>query len=538
MRVLLSLLCLLSFGISSAQAQVVAIQFKDAKEAKKFKNNMVEFRGEMVVIGEPMSGIRYIAETNTLQYDSQNANELFVVDPKKPEKHAYFLVDGEKQLASKKNRVSIQGGQIAGVTMVMRDQSLPGLTTEYNSRREQVEIYRVERDALEDGTTLWLASHHRVVTSLERYRGWCESVGFTGVLKSLDKEIKKEKKQVRDAALATRAERAQESVASFDVPEELLRVSEEEYGGKHVFHAVASEHFRMYYLVDGNTGDEMTISDQEATRLLRLAERILDDFRAEFVDPYIAEDYEDTIPEQHIGTWLFTPSSNKVFARYVDEMYGYNQSPDASGEEAKGTILFGGFPAHYRFPWRLQSVDMRGIICHQMGHLLALLHYGGSRGMMDQDWLNEAVGNQISFQYLGRNNVNCLGVKEKPTYLKREVAKPGEKTVAVGRRAMYNEIALTQGSSIQKVAIKKLFELNDADLAKGWSFYDYLSRREGKAGQQWLRAAADASKKRSTFIDSWRSAAAEVLGVSEKEAFTSIEKRWREFAENGQLKAD
>ena len=538
MRLILSLFVALFLGASSAQAQIIAVHFKDAKAAKKYKDYLVEYKGEMVVIGEIKGGFKYVAETHTLSYQPQGSNELFISDRKKPQVYPYYLVDGKKKEASKKNKLMIQGGQIARLSIVMRDQTLPGLTTEYILKREQIDEYRALRDGYEEGSSEWLAAHHRMVTYLERFEGWLQNVGFTGVIKNVQKEIKKEKKEVRDAALEARAQRAQDSIEGMEVPPELLRVSEEKYGGKHVYHALKSAHFRIYYLTEGNVGGGEVISDEEARRLLELAERILDGFRAEFVDPYRGDDFKNTIPDNLVATWLFTPSPDDIFVPYLKEMYGYRRNKNAEQGEAKGTTMFGGFPTHHRFNWRLAELDLRGIICHNMGHMLAMRHYGGGRGGMNQDWLEEAVGNQISYQYLGRNNVNCLGVKEKPTYLKREVAKPGEKTMAVGRRAVYNEMALSQGSPMQQIALKKLIELNDADLAKSWSFYDYITRREGKEGQLWLRAAGEYSRNRNTFIANWRKAAAEILGVNERQAFTVIEDRWRQFAEHGQMQED
>ena len=88
--------------------------------------------------------------------------------------------------------------------------------------------------------------------------------------------------------------------------------------------------------------------------------------------------------------------------------------------------------------------------------------------------------------------------------------------------------------SIDQIALKTLFELEDADLAKSWSFYDYVCRKEGKAGQEWLRAAGECSRNRQTFLQKWREAAASILTVSPGEAFRSLEERWRSYASTEQ----
>ena len=97
-----------------------------------------------------------------------------------------------------------------------------------------------------------------------------------------------------------------------------------------------------------------------------------------------------------------------------------------------------------------------------------------------------------------------------------------------------NEIALTMGRPIDQLALRRIFDMDDADLAKSWSFFDYLARKEGKAGQRWLRAAATHSRSRSTFITKWREAAADILGVGAADAFNTLERRWREYASGEQ----
>jgi len=277
---------------------------------------------------------------------------------------------------------------------------------------------------------------------------------------------------------------------------------------------------------------------------MKLGESIIEGFRAQFVDPYLGTDYEDRIPDHVILTLVFLPPQDDVFMRYAGDLYGYRRSPDAERENTRGTWVGGGFPQHQRNVWKLgeravdgqwsHDVDLRGIMCHALGHALAGRHFGNGNIRVQQAWLEEAVGNQISYEHLGRNNVNCFGIKKKPTYLEREVAKPGEKTIAVGRRAVYNELALSQGLQIQQIALKDLVELNDADLAKGWSFYDYVARKEGKQGQQWLRALGKYATNRNTLVEKWRAAAAEILDIQGRDPIKAVEDRWREYAQREQ----
>jgi hypothetical protein len=544
MRNLLLPLLALAALAQAAPAQIIAVHFKDEKAAKKYKNHLVELSGEMVVIGEPKSGVRWIEAGNTIQYDPQGNNQLFILDPKKPEDDAYYLVDGEKVEASKKNVLSISGPGIRKVSLVMRDQTLPGLTAEFRIRRGELDAFREDRDAFEEGSVEWLSAHHRLVTGLERFELWLKSVGFLGAIRDIEKELKKERKEVKEAALAARADRAMASILEVETPEELVAAAQKHSQGKHVFRAMESQHLRILYLADGASGAQL-ISDAEVDAAMRLGETAIEGFRAQFVDPYLGEGYEDRIPDRIFLSFVFLPPDRDQFAAYLGDLYGYRvrNNPDAERQDTRGTWLQAGFPQGLVNAWRVgegsggaleHEIDLQAIMCHALGHALAGRHFTKGSLTVQQAWLEEAVGNQISYEHLGRNSVTCFGIKKKPTYEKREVTKPGQKTIAVGRRAVYNELALSQGSPIQQIALKDLVELNDADLAKGWSFYDYVARKEGRDGQLWLRALGENASNRAKLVEKWRQAASEILGVQGRDPIKLVEDRWRTYAESEQ----
>ena len=79
--------------------------------------------------------------------------------------------------------------------------------------------------------------------------------------------------------------------------------------------------------------------------------------------------------------------------------------------------------------------------------------------------------------------------------------------------------------------------MDDADLAKSWSFFDYVARKRGAAGQRWLRAAGKHSLERGTFIERWRESAATILEVEPAQAFRSLEASWRDYASTAQAPA-
>jgi hypothetical protein len=72
--------------------------------------------------------------------------------------------------------------------------------------------------------------------------------------------------------------------------------------------------------------------------------------------------------------------------------------------------------------------------------------------------------------------------------------------------------------------------MDDADVAKSWSFFDYLVREEGKNAQLWLRAAGKLSLDRASMIAAWREAATKLLGVPPGRSLRVLEDRWKDWA--------
>jgi hypothetical protein len=125
-----------------------------------------------------------------------------------------------------------------------------------------------------------------------------------------------------------------------------------------------------------------------------------------------------------------------------------------------------------------------------------------------------------------------------PSEYARKDKKEKDKTVQLGLRDYFNALALEKGLPIDKLAMKKLFEMEDADIAKSWSFFDFIAKKCGKEGQLFLRAGCDASRTPATFIKDWRAKSEEIFDVHGQDVFAVIEKRWKEFAEVGQDTGD
>jgi hypothetical protein len=525
LRRLLTLTLLL--GVSaSAFGQIVAIGFEDEKAAKKYKHLLVDIRGQAMVVGEVEQGIRF--EGNTLTINKSGSITLFVADPTKPEVPAYAVKDGERVPTAKKNRVSVNGQTVGQVLVLMREESLPGLAREYEIRVEQIDEIKAARDVEDKGSSAWMTQHMRVIGAMERLDSWLRSTGYAPAADKLLKELERERKGVREEAVRARAQRALASLEHVEPDPELLELSKQLSAGAHVFKAIQTQHLRIDYI------DELPTDLVEESMLL--GEEIIEGFRAEFVDPYVGEGYPERIPDTVFQRWLYVPDSDAAFEGYSHGFWGVDWTRDREERLAMGGgRIDGALRSAYRNYRRNRDLDLPGIVTHDIGHALAGLHYGSS-GAIRQDWLSEAVGYYMSFEYLGRNMVTCRAFDHTDAgYVRRELErKRGDKTVGIGRRDIYNEVALTKGRPIDQLARKVLFEMDDADIAKSWSFFDYVAREEGKAGQLWLRAAGDESYNPSTFIANWRARAAEHLGVDPARAFSDLEERWKAYARGEQ----
>lgn len=532
MRFIFQLLTCLVLCGSTASAQLLAVVLKDSVSPKEYKGSMVKFRGTWVLMGEGKLHLGYNAETGVLNYAPNENNELFVFDPKKPGKSAYKIKKGEKVAAGKKNVLRIRGADIARVFVVDANQTLPGLAAEYRVTEAHIVELRKHYKVQERKSEERFSAGHRLVSALLAQESWLHHFGFSGELRKVRKEIEKERKACLEGSRSRKAKADQDSVQLIDTPEMLEELSQDEYKGKQVFHAARSNHFRLYYLVKGNGRDRQHMSDEQALDCLHFAEEVLDGFRSQYVDPYIGEDFEDTIPDGLLATWYFGHEDLKKHDAFAEALFGFKPGGNLKDEDrASGTYGKMGSPERTVFFWRMFPMNFKGAISHQLGHILGEFHYGSNEGRVHQAWIEEALGNSLAVKHVGHVSATCVGFKDN-SYLKTAAKKGGKSTEGIGRRGMYDFIALSQAGPIRAVALKDLADMGDADLAKGWSFFYYLIETEGKAGQLYLRAAAKFSRERETLVEKWRQAAAIIFGVSDREALSGVESRWREYVTN------
>ncbi len=82
--------------------------------------------------------------------------------------------------------------------------------------------------------------------------------------------------------------------------------------------------------------------------------------------------------------------------------------------------------------------------------------------------------------------------------------KAGERTVLVGEREFYYQLAREKSPPVDAFATRTLHQMADADFAKAWSLLDFVIHKEGKDGQQWLRDACALYGMTAGFVNEWR----------------------------------
>ena len=510
-----SLLALLAFA-GSLDAQVLSVHFHEEKARKK--HGTVMLSGELVLVGEAKAGISVDLEAGLVDWDRNDSVELWVADPKDPSKVPYEWKDGER-VGKRSNTTRLQGSDIKAIRALIREDTLAGLAYEYAFRLGRIDTLLEAHKACEKGSEESLRIDGQLLVAYQRLRTWLESTAFPDAVKGLEKDIRKVRTRLDKAGRLDREEAALDSIRTVATPERLLEVAREISDGKHRFKVMESQHIRIVF--------RDTLSPKYVEGFLAFGERLIESYRREMIDPYLSEDYEDPIPEGIFYEFWYGPDDIKPYERYYEEYYGLGWSAQHKKRYLDSAAVF---PTNVHGLTRLTYAklgahnDFEGGIAHDLGHALAMLHYGG--GDEVPDWLEEAVGYYCSFETIGRNTGTCFQFRE-ARYAEPDPGEEGEKTVQRGMRDMFTALALERGARVDRVAIKTLHEMEDPDFAKAWSFYDFVASTQGEAGQRFLRAHGRTGER----LDAWRKESEELFDLEDGDVFDWIDDRWREFAE-------
>lgn len=525
--------CLLAIisAAATCPAQIIAIHLKP-EAVRKHRKHIVLLNGQPVVAGEIVQGggMSVNMQSNTINYAGKKGNAVFAADPGNPAKLPYVIKNGERVFRGRKSKVSVAGTDIIRLTFMMRDQTLHGLATEYELKKTAIDEQINKRKKLKKGTNEWLDVHRDIIGRYKRLISWLDGTLYPRLAKKMEKTVLKELKLLKDDAMEERAHVALKSIKKVEVDPDLVSANQALAKGGIRFGTQESQHCRIVY-------DLASVKDGSVAQLLKLSEQIIEGFRREFIEPYInGEDLVDVIPEDLFIEFWFGPSEISLYRGFWTDFYGRGWgSNEKERLKMAGTRSRFARGVNYVDYWKSTTEsDHQGMVAHGLGHALCNLWFNNDGMSGSQAWLAEAVGYYISFEYLGRNSVTCKQF-QKRTYA-RDPGAEGLKTVAMGQRAAFNELALRKGSSLNVLAGKTLYQMEDGDLAKAWSMFDFIANKEGLNGILFLKSACANARDKSTFIKSWVRESIEIYKTKGANPLNLIEKRWRDYASVDQMR--
>ena len=503
-----------------ASAQIYRVAFKDQKRAKSFSDHCIEVNDELFLVGEAKSGIRLNEEKNQVEYINNGPNELWVADMDDPSSCPYKLQKGELVRNGSKAVAGVDGPDIANISIFIRGQSLYGLSREYARREGEIDELKKQREACKRGTPEWKLKQSALIQTMQRMKSWLDQTLYTRAAKKFTHEIESEMKAARDTT-TQRFELARQSIKKSEPPDELTQAAREVYGEDVVFHWQESEHCHIAY--------DQALGDGRIAGMLELAESLIEGFRVLFIDPYVAEDFPDYLPDKVFVEWCFGPNDVAKFEQFCKKYYGLS----FAGPEAQKKLA-----GHctrrakvYIDTWSVDDrSDLEGMVAHQMGHHLVNIDYNQDRAADVADWLYEGVGNWLSLEYLGRNNVQCVAF-EPSKYTKKAADNNVASGLLLGTAEVYHRLALEKGLPIDQLALRKLYEFDDPAVAKSYSVFNFIAKTQGEKGQRWLRACCEAADVRKTFIAEWRKKSEELFQVTGVDVFKKLGDDWARFAQ-------
>ena len=520
-----------ALGSAAAPAQIFEVVFHDEKTAKKYKKDMVEIEGRLRYIGELRSGVDYKPGQGS-NYDRAGRSEWFLPNPDDPTKLPYKVDDdGRITKAIKKQVGGVQNAHIAAITMFAPNSSWHAIGREFEQRMARIEELEETRDREEEGGSAWQLKHRALLEEIEQSRVWLGGFGFTGAAEDLAREMKKQTKVVGREAAVERERRAMEGIGEVRVAQE-VNASAEQWAPGHIFKIQESQHCRIIY--------HAGIPDGAVAGSLSMSEKAILGFRARFVEPYLAEDFPDRIPEKVFIEWYFGPDDltahEKMYEEHFGMIWGPNKAERLKMEGSRN--MRGGENPDWLYYWRnVAQEDPAGKVANNLGVTLATVHYGTNFTKVPMDWVEEAVGYWVSLEYLGRNVVTNKAFDWGKDDEGRTVGRGGRKDeddkktvgegfVQAGERTLYLQSALGEGSPFSALMTTRLFDMQRGDVAKSWAMFEYLVRTDPKRSQIFLREMAKFAREGGDFHEKLRKRAESLFEVRGEDVFRKLDRDW------------
>jgi hypothetical protein len=511
---LLALLALPGLG------QLIGLKLPDAL-AQKHEKILVARGNQKYLVCEPVSGFTVDVNSNATKATGQ----VFVVcvpDFNKPEAELYAGVDKEgNKKPAEGRRLAFTAKELPKLDVLIWDrvQTLTGLRDEFLRKRAEIDDKRKRLGALKLGTPEWFDLQRTLLIDVDALVGWLRSTLFAPAAVAWEKQYAAEIKKAGVAASKSRLEEAKK-ISKVEVPENLPISTREGGKGDLKWHARATKHVRMiaHGEIDGGRMDAALV----------LAERIIEQVRTDFIDPYLQPGDEDPVKDEIFIEYLFCPVDDAFCTHLWEKYYGMRVG-EPRAETTKMNHRGRGGPGFLSLAKQDGGADLEGWVAHTLGHFIGNVAFNGWADL--PAWCGEGFAYWVSFEHLSRNSVTCFAWSV-PTYA-RAADKTGEKRVEEGLRAAFNQIALTQGPSMSDLFQTPLASMDGAFLAKAWSVMDWLVSGEPKRMREFLRAAGAAEERGRTQIEKFRPRAMEIFEVKSGDVYQALDETWRKFAAAG-----
>lgn len=500
--------------LAPLSAQLVGLRIEPDAE-KKYKGVLRQRGAERWLVGDAVDGMKVDGVNVKVTHDKFVV--MCVADPAKPDAPLY---DGEDKDGRKKvaegRRVVVDRKDFKLTTVWDNVQTLTGLRLEYVRKKAEIDEKRKQLGALKLGTPEWFELQRATLVDVDGLVGWLKTTGFDAAAAIWEKQYGAEIKKAGGAASKTRLEESKR-VAKIDVPEGLVESTKAAGKGDQKWHAKSSRHVRMiaHGEVEGGRLDAALVT----------AERIIEAFRLDFIDPYLGPDDTDPIPEEVFVEYLFCPDED-AFCTHLWEKYYGKQCGEPRDQTTKMNHRGQGGPGFLSLAKNGSGGDLEGWVAHTIGHFLGNRAFNGDQDM--PAWCGEGLAYWVSFEHLSRNSVTCFAWS-KPEYA-RKGDPQGEKRVEEGMRAAFTSLALTQGPSMSDLFMTPLASMEPQHLAKAWSVIDWMFEKERPRLRQFLRAACAAHDRGRTQSEKLRPTAMEIFEVKSGDVYVDLEEKWRKFA--------
>lgn len=545
MRLPLFLIAVLLISTAAAEAQILKLNLKDEKTAKRYKKYLRRISGTPCLIGEAKAG--FTIKGKNLQIDSApKVVEIYLIDTAKPSKVPYKFQRGVKVPTSKRGWLSVPKADLnptASAGFFNDRQTILGLATEHELNLKRLEELEEKRKAAKKGSKDWIDWQRRALSARRRIVAWLREFGYDKAAKKFGRSISSEEKRMKSDGIEVRRRDALASVESADIPVALEDAQREITKGRMTFRSVRSKHLVVWY--------PKTVPDAAMKKAIETCEGVIEGFRREFVDRWLEEDFPDWLPNERFACFLFIPNDVGMADRFWTDFMGQTWGRNKEKSIQMGVNGCNGAQGYAKGSMcRIQEpLDLEGMLVYLVAGHLADYHFaGGGRSRQAVPWIRQGLQYYLCFEFLGRNIMTSFEWKERD--YGTDPGREGIKTVELGQRAAFNAVAVKLGLEFSSLAVKDLYEMDDPDLAKCWSFYDFLAREEPERINAILRSAClywnrgttgrsskGAKKGRGDMLSAWRDDLREIYGLKKTEdPLHILDKRWKDYATGGQRK--